>query len=30
MLRLDAEYFMNCEDKETNKLVNDILKLGSE
>ncbi len=30
MLRLDAEYFMNCEDKETNKLVNDILKLESE
>lgn len=30
MLRLDAEYFMNCGDEETNKLVDEILKLESE
>ena len=30
MLRLDSDYFMNCGDEETNKLVNDILKLESE
>lgn len=30
MLRLDSDYFMNCEDEETNKLVDDILKLESE
>lgn len=30
MLRLDSDYFMNCEDEETNKLVDEILKLESE
>lgn len=30
MLRLDAGYFFHCEDEETNKLVDDILKLESE
>ena len=30
MLRLDSDYFMNCGDEETNKLVDEILKLESE
>lgn len=30
MLRLDSDYFMNCEDEETHKLVDDLLKLESE
>ena len=30
MLRLDAEYFMNCGDEGTIKLVDEILKLESE
>lgn len=30
MLRLDSEYFMNCGDEETIKLVDEILKLESE
>ena len=30
MLRLDLDYFMHCEDEETNKLVDEILKLESE
>lgn len=30
MLRLNSEYFMNCGDKETIKLVDEILKLESE
>ena len=30
MLRLDSDYFMNCGDEETIKLVDEILKLESE
>lgn len=30
MLRLDSDYFMNCGDEETNKLVDEILNLESE
>ena len=30
MLILDSDYFMNCGDEETNKLVDEILKLESE
>ena len=30
MLRLDSDYFMNCGDKETIKLVDEILELESE
>ena len=30
MLRLDSGYFMHCEDEETIKLVDEILKLESE
>ena len=30
MLRLDSDYFMNCEDEETIKLVDEILELESE
>lgn len=30
MLRLDSDYFMNCGDEETKKLVDEILKLESE
>ena len=30
MLRLDSDYFMNCGDEDTNKLVDEILKLESE
>ena len=30
MLRLDSDYFMNCGDEYTNKLVDEILKLESE
>lgn len=30
MLRLDEDYFMNCGDEETIKLVDEILKLESE
>ena len=30
MFRLDSDYFMNCGDEETNKLVDEILKLESE
>ena len=30
MLKLDSDYFMNCGDEDTNKLVDEILKLESE
>lgn len=30
MLKIDSDYFMNCGDEETIKLVDDILKLESE
>lgn len=30
MFKLDPGYFMHCEDEETNKLVDEILKLESE
>ena len=30
MLKIDSDYFMNCGDEETNKLVDEILKLESE
>lgn len=30
MLRLDSDYFMNCGDEETIKLVDEILELESE
>ena len=30
MLKIDSDYFMNCENEETHKLVDEILKLESE
>ena len=30
MLKIDSDYFMNCENEETHKLVDEILELESE